>query len=112
MVELAGAWRSGQCSVKESGERNWEGLGTERRQNQTHPGEVKMTVKVIAIKLGNRYIGIASPLRLFEETHSFYCIKKELRTIKETHLTVERKGKEENCAGSEPGTQQGILEKV
>lgn len=77
MVELAGAQRSGQCAVREdSGERNWGGVGTERRQNQTHPGEVKMTVKVIVIKLGNRYIGIASPLRLFEETHSFYCIKK------------------------------------
>ena len=82
MVELAGAWRSGQCSVKDSGERNWEGLGTERRQNQTNPGEVKMTVKVIVIKLGNRYIGIASPLRLFEETHSFYCIKKRVKNYK------------------------------
>lgn len=125
MVELAGARKSSQCTVREdSGEENWGVGGTERRQNQTHPGEVKMTVKVIIVKLRNRYVGIASPSHLFEVVHGHKCKgtslgrdaliligEKELRTMKETHLTVERKGKEESCTGREPGTQRGILDR-
>lgn len=84
-----------------------------------------MMVKVIVVKLGNRYGGIATPSRLFEIIHDhkwegtslrrdtlILVGEKELRTMKETHLTVERKEKEENCVGREPGTQRGILEKV